>query len=418
MIEVKKILVIVDSIDVNDSSGSKANVALIENLFQMGCQLLVLHYTQKRIDLIGIECVSIEEKKWTFLYVLSRVQRYFTRYTAINLNKFVENSIGFSLIFLSDSRSITRAIRHESVRKFEPDLVFTLSKGASFRSHHALLKVPDYHSKWFAYVHDPYPFFYYPTPYTWSDPGYRQKIKFFKKVENSARWIGFPSVLLNEWMTRFYPKMKEKGIIIPHQNSNSKLTDEFPEFFDSSKFNLLHAGALLQQRDPKYLIEGFLLFLEKNKLAKEHARLLLIGYNSFHDDYLNKFASFETIYCSKYLPYQVSQNLQHAVAVNIILEAIAEISPFLPGKFPHCVHADKPILLLAPQKSETRRLLGNNYLYWCEADNVMKIAEIIQKLYSNWLMKPERLDRKDLVDYCDASNLKRTIDSLVAGKSE
>ena len=148
MIEVKKILVIVDSIDVNDSSGSKANVALIENLQKIGCELLVLHYTQKSIDLNAIECISIPEKKWTLLYVFSRVQRYFTRYTGINLNKFVENVLGFSLIFLSDSKSITKAIRQEYVRKFKPDLVLTLSKGASFRSHHALLKVPDYHSKW------------------------------------------------------------------------------------------------------------------------------------------------------------------------------------------------------------------------------------------------------------------------------
>ena len=44
----KKILVIVDSIDVNDSSGSKANVALIQNLAACGFDVLVLHYTQKK----------------------------------------------------------------------------------------------------------------------------------------------------------------------------------------------------------------------------------------------------------------------------------------------------------------------------------------------------------------------------------
>jgi hypothetical protein len=275
-----------------------------------------------------------------------------------------------------------------------------------------LLKVPDFHSKWLAYIHDPYPFHYYPSPYNWTEPGCKQKIKFFNQLENKARWIGFPSVLLQEWMTRFFPKMEEKGVIIPHQNANIQLTDELPDFFDSSKFNLLHAGALMKQRDPKYLIEGYLLFLEKNQLAKNHARLLLIGNNSYHEEFLNKFTSFETICLSTYLPYQVSQNLQHAVAVNIILEAIAEVSPFLPGKFPHCVQADKPILLLAPQKSETKRLLGNNYLYWSEADDVLKIADNIQKLYENWIIQPERLDRTDLIDYCDTPNLKKIITSL------
>jgi hypothetical protein len=412
MIESKKIVVVVDSIDVNDSSGSKANVALIENLQKIGCKLLVLHYTQKNIQLNAIECISIPEKKWNLLFLLSRMQRYFTRFTAIHLNKFVENVLGFSFVFLNDSNSISSGIKDKRVKSFNPDIVLTLSKGASFRSHHAMLKVPDYHSKWLAYIHDPYPFHYYPSPYNWTEPGYKQKIKFFNQLENKARWIGFPSVLLMEWMTRFFPKMEEKGIIIPHQNANIQLTDELPDFFDSSKFNLLHAGALMKQRDPKYLIEGYLLFLEKNQLAKNHARLLLLGNNSHHEEFLDTFTSFSTICLSTYLPYQVSQNLQHAVAVNIILEAIAEVSPFLPGKFPHCVQADKPILLLAPQKSETKRLLGNDYPYWSEADDVLKIADNIQKLYENWLIKPERLDRTDLIDYCDTPNLKKIMRTL------
>lgn len=412
MIKAKKIVVVVDSIDVNDSSGSKANVALIENLHKIGCELLVLHYTQKNIHLNAIECISIPERKWNVLFLLSRMQRYFTRFTGIHLNKFVENVFGFSFVFLNDSNSIAAGIKDKRVKSFSPDIVLTLSKGASFRSHHALLKVPDFHSKWLAYIHDPYPFHYYPSPYNWTEPGYKQKIKFFNQLENKARWIGFPSVLLMEWMTRFFPKMEEKGIIIPHQNANIHLTDELPDFFDSSKFNLLHAGALMKQRDPKYLIEGYLLFLEKNQSAKNHARLLLIGNNSYHEEFLNKFTSFETICLSTYLPYQVSQNLQHAVAVNIILEAIAEVSPFLPGKFPHCVQADKPIFLLAPQKSETKRLLGNNYPYWSEANDVLKIAENIQKLYENWIIQPERLDRTDLIDYCDTPNLKKIITSL------
>lgn len=412
MIKAKKIVVVVDSIDVNDSSGSKANVALIKNLHKIGCELLVLHYTQKNIQLKAIECISIPERKWNLLFLLSRLQRYFTRFTAIHFNKFVENVFGFSFVFLNDSNSISAGINHKRVKSFNPDIVLTLSKGASFRSHHALLKVSDYHSKWLAYIHDPFPFHYYPSPYNWTEPGFKQKIKFFNQLENKARWVGFPSVLLKEWMTRFFPKMQEKGIIIPHQNANIQLTDELPVFFDSSKFNLLHAGALMKQRDPKYLIEGYLLFLEKNQLAKNHARLLLIGNNSYHEEYLKKFTSFETISLSTYLPYQVSQNLQHAVAVNIILEAIAEVSPFLPGKFPHCVQADKPILLLAPQESETRRLLGNNYPYWCEANNVLKIADNIQKLYENWLMQPEGLDRTDLIEYCDTPNLKRIITLL------
>lgn len=405
MIAVKKILVVVDSIDVNDSSGSKANVALIENLQKCGFDLLVLHYTQKNIRLNEIECISISEKKWHLYYLFSRMQRYFTRFTSIHLNKLVENLFGFSFTFFNDSNSIAEAVKRHN--NFQPDVILTLSKGASFRPHHALLKVPEYHSKWLAYIHDPYPFHYYPNPYDWSEPGYKKKIDFFKLVATKAKWIAFPSVLLKEWMSNFFPKMDEKGIIIPHQNSTVKLTNELPDFFDASKFTLLHAGALMKQRDPRFLMEGYLLFLQNNPSAKATSSLLLIGNNSYHEAFLNTFKNNKNICLSTYLPYQVSQNLQHAVTVNIILEAIAEVSPFLPGKFPHCVQADKPILLLAPFRSETKRMLGADYPYWSEANDVLKIASNIQKLYENWLIKPEKLNRKDLIDYCDYQSLEK-----------
>ena len=52
MPEVKpKILVVVESLDVNDSSGTKGRVALINNLAKAGFDLDVLHYTQKEVQL-------------------------------------------------------------------------------------------------------------------------------------------------------------------------------------------------------------------------------------------------------------------------------------------------------------------------------------------------------------------------------
>lgn len=57
-----KILVVVESIDVNDSSGSKANVALIQNLALCGFDLQVYHYTRKEIQIDSIPCFSIPEK--------------------------------------------------------------------------------------------------------------------------------------------------------------------------------------------------------------------------------------------------------------------------------------------------------------------------------------------------------------------
>ena len=107
-------------------------------------------------------------------------------------------------------------------------------------------------------------------------------------------------------------------------------------------------------------------------------------------------------------------HLQKNVSVNIILEAKGEISPFLPAKFPHCVEADKTILSLAPYYSETRRLLGEDYPFWSEVDDVKKIASLIGKLYQLWKQNPDSLllSRKDLESYVSVTHLKEVMKSL------
>ena len=112
--------------------------------------------------------------------------------------------------------------------------------------------------------------------------------------------------------------------------------------------------------------------------------------------------------------FDVTYLLQTHTSVNIILESKSEISPFLPAKFSHCVEANKTILSLAPFQSEVRRLLGDDYEYWSEVDDVNKIAFLIEKMYCLWKQNPENLilNRKDLEDYLSFINLKISINNL------
>jgi hypothetical protein len=75
-------------------------------------------------------------------------------------------------------------------------------------------------------------------------------------------------------------------------------------------------------------------------------------------------------------------------------------------------------LLLAPYYSETRRLLGDDYPYWSEVDNVEKIAALIETLYKKWQLNPNDLvlNQPHLIDYLSASFLKNTIDGLVTAE--
>jgi hypothetical protein len=135
----RKIFIIVESIDVDGSSGAKANVALIQNLHKAGFDLKVYHYSQKNIQLGEIECINIKEKRWSFLFFLSRLERY-TRYLFnIEPNKQLEKLFGFSFTLFNDRNSIVSGLKN--VRNFSPELILTLSQAGSFRPHHALLKL-------------------------------------------------------------------------------------------------------------------------------------------------------------------------------------------------------------------------------------------------------------------------------------
>jgi hypothetical protein len=409
-----KILVVVDSIAVEDSSGSKANVALIHNLVEAGFEVLVYHYTLQNIQLAGVNCYAIPEIKCSPLYFLSRIQRMISRNFNSNMAPFLEQLFGFSFTFYNDTNSITKALKKQ---KFQPDLVLTLSKGASFRPHYSVLQLPQLHDKWMAYVHDPYPAHYYPRPYNWVESSHQAREAFFLAVSEKAKYSGFPSLLLQEWMSSYFTEFAKTGVVIPHQNAKYVgQTTAFPSYFDVSKFNLLHAGNLMKQRSPEGLIEGFKLFLTKNPEAKNDSRLLLIGPASYHSEMLEKHQkSNQEIYIyNGTVAFDEVYWLQKNVSVNIILESKAEISPFLPAKFAHCVEANTIILSLAPYYSETRRLLGSDYAYWAEVDDVPRIAALIGQLYCLWKQNPKELllNRSDLEAYLSVGYLKKTIHDL------
>ena len=271
-----KILVVAESIDVEDSSGSKANVALIRNIFKAGFEMKVYHYTRKEIQLPGIPCVAIKENRRSGLFFLSRVERYFRKFFKIYLNKPLEKIFGFSFTLFNDRNSIVKALK--KIDDFQPDLVLTLSKGGSFRPHHALLEIPEWHSKWLAYIHDPYPMHLYPRPYAWVEPGYYKKWKFMKRMSEKAAVSAFPSKLLMEWMGSYFAGFLEKGVVIPHQIDIDEAENNLaPAYFDPSKFNILHAGNLLWGRDPEGLLNAYVKFLQNNPEAEQDSRLLFVG---------------------------------------------------------------------------------------------------------------------------------------------
>ena len=173
----------------------------------------------------------------------------------------------------------------------------------------------------------------------------------------------------------------------------------------------------MSERSPEGLIKGFEMFLAKNYEAKKDARLILLGNASDHTEMLNHYQKDipELFIYNGNKPFDEVYHVQKNVSVNIILESKSEISPFLPAKFPHCIEANKMILSLAPYYSETRRLLGNDYEFWSEVDDVDKIALLIEKLYQLWKKDSDglSLNRIDLEKYVSVVYLKEVINKVL-----
>ncbi|MCB0447738.1 MAG: UDP-glycosyltransferase [Gelidibacter sp.] len=408
------LLVVIESLNVDDSSGTKGRVAFIKSLAQAGYAVTVLHFTQKELQLEGVACHAVKEQKNNVVYLLSRVHRLLNRWFKIDITNTVDKLFGFSFGFFNDANSLKSAIKHYKPEAY--DMLWTLSKGNSYRSHKAVLGLPEWHEKWYAYVHDPFPQQLYPRPYNYVPHGYRQQRLFFRDITLKAKRIVFPSLLLKEWMQSYYAAIEGKSLIIPHQSSidieNSDMG--FPDYFKVDRFNVLHAGNLLNLRNPKPIVEAYQLFLEHYPDAVDNSSLIFLGKPSMYDAYFSKQKNVTpSLYASDdYVPFNAVYAMQQAASVNVILEAKSEISPFLPGKFAHCVAANKPIVVVGPYYSECKRLLGDGYPYCFEFDAIERLASVFGNLYTKWKKEPDqlRLDRPDLITYLSVDYLKKTIE--------
>lgn len=406
-----KILVVCESLYVNSSSASKGRLALIESFVRNEYQVTVLHYSYKEILIEGVTSILVKEKKGG-LYLLSRMQRLLSRYLKIDISKYVDILLGFSFGFFNDANSLSKALKKYNSESF--DSVWTLSKGDSYRSHRAVLKNSAWHNKWFAYVHDPYPQQLYPRPYNFIPYGYKKKRLFFNQITKQAKCVVFPSLLLKEWMQSYYVALKVKSLIIPHQIIELDYSKvKLPSYFNPNNFNILHAGSLLDLRDPLVLVEAYSNFLKLLPEAKKDTALLFIGNRSiFSNDLEASKNTLPNLYTSDgYVDFDIVYAMQQKAAINIILEAKSEISPFLPGKFPHCIAANKPIFLVGPYYSECKRLLGDSYPYSFDFDDTERMTKSLIELYKTWKADANKLElnRNDLASYLSSAYINNVL---------
>lgn len=411
------ILILVESLAINDTSSGIVSSNFINALESQGNSISILMPDEfapgrknpfpRWLNDVHTTTFQTDTKPNIFEKILNKIPK---------IRALPAYIIGFSLPFkrliLKWKEEIEKKLYSEKY-----DLIIVLGTGSSFAPHFAMNYVKT-DIPWIANIHDPYPMNHYPEPY--KKPYsliYGNQARHLNKVFEKATYVTFPSQRLMEWMSSFHSQLRKKAFVVPHAACNisslPSLSRDNAIHLSSDKFNLLHAGSLLGPRNPKYLIKAFLRFINEDKERKDKAVLNIIGkiareHEGFSKEY-EKVKDNVNIIIER-VSYKHSLELLKKANVLVLLEAVGNDSPFMPGKLTDYISVNKPILALTPPASETVRLLGDDYPYITETDNEEKIYQILIRLWTEWKSGNLRSNlRPDLLEYVSANNVNKIV---------
>jgi glycosyltransferase involved in cell wall biosynthesis len=281
----------------------------------------------------------------------------------------------------------------KTITRERPDLVFVRGAGTGFEPQMAMAG-PGAAVPWVANYHDPFPISLYPEPY---------RRRFFMasamqerwnaRIIEAADWVSFPSERLLRWMLRGkLAPCRGKGVVIPHIVGELPMAPDYRAAAtvvqEPDRFVILHAGSLLEPRQPWGLIEAFRRFAAKDPARSDKAELLFVGgINRFHKADPRWAGAVRTQgvrFIEERVTYAHSLELLRQAAVAVVLEAENAESPFFPAKLADCLLCRKPILALSPAESVASDILGAGYPYRCLASDSARIARILEELWSLW----------------------------------
>lgn len=310
----------------------------------------------------------------------------------------IQAALRYGCGFTTGEHDVVRAWQR-AIREFAPsdggrEVIFAFGAGMDFSPHIALAgmngKLP-----WVAYYHDPWPGHLYPEPYRWrwSVPCWHLE-RWHRRILRKAPALAFPSARLRDWILQGdLEPLREKAFILPHlamgpPSDTLRQGRSLPEGFSLADFNVTHAGTVLRQRSPWALLEGFRRFVGDDKERRERARLWLVGWVDRHiqpDERWKQLTDFPGIrvICQR-VPYSASMEILFYSTAGVILEAVAEQSPFYPGKLADLLYLRKPILAVTPKRSTVRDMLGPDYPLLCAPARAEEVASGFERLWRAW----------------------------------
>lgn len=377
----KNILVVCEAMGVNGTSAGIVTSTFIKLLHESGNKVKVItrNNFDNNADWLSKEIVvkkhELSFEKKTFLDKIPKIKAIPIYVT------------GFSNSYRFNKELYKKIIKQELIEE-KYDLIYAFAAGDSFVPYFALsemaLDIP-----FFVNIHDPFPKHMYPEPYKVSKSWINSILeKKFKIVLDKAKGISFPSELLLKDMGKTFHVINEKGFVIPHIGTSlSNLPSEkedVNENLDLSKINIIHAGTLLGPRNPKFLLQAISELNQEYNDFSEKVFFTFIGnVNKSLNDIIANYPLKNVRFITQRLSYKKSLEFISQSDASLVIEAIADFSPFLPGKVADIAFAEKPLIAFSPKKSEMRRLIGESYPYQSELDNVKTIKSVLNKFYKD-----------------------------------
>jgi hypothetical protein len=411
-----KILALVEDLRVNTTSGGICNSNFLSGLIKGGHQIDCYY-----------DYAHSEDFPWLAspLLTMTPIPSLPTHLLLRILNKIPK---GNGMVARATGFTIDQTVKIKSWRKSlktalgnnQYDLILLLGAGNSMLNYFSILGVETAVPIMVNY-HDPYPDNQYPPPYaTATNQVAKVKTRKSNAVINKATEVSFPSQRLLEWMTPFHPALQNKSVVFPHVNG---LLAHLPELEEDGKvilnqdcFNIVHGGSLLGPRNPEFLIRAFKRFIDEDEERKQKTILNIIGRIDTKNKvkYIDLSAYESNIRLIKErISYSKSKTIFSQADVLLIIEAITDESPFMPGKLTDCIEAGKNIMALTPKKSEVSRLLGEKYPYVTETDNEEEIYLILTTLWNLWKNKDKVIAvPKTLLDYVSWENQNSLLNAL------
>lgn len=398
------ILVIAECINKDATSEGICTSNFLNSLntddFQVDCLYfqLVQHefeyqqHIQPKINLIKIENTLVDRAIQWARPLRNRLSKHF----------------GFDLLRSRRSDRI-KSLAKKLLGKKKYDLIFVRTVANSIASHRAFLELSGEQQlpPWIANFNDPVPSSMMPFPYNQNLSTHTEKLRkdeqLVKEIIQIADGISSPSVLLTNRFLDFYKVTKGSKevfnfphVYFPHANLDFSLD------MDPTKLTFVHAGSLMKERNPEFLLKAFEAVASRNLEFKQQVKLVFLG-NS-HPSHSPAFADFHfqemLQLINQRVPHNKTMGFLKRADILIIIEAISDESPFMPAKLAEYIGLDRMIWSLSPDESETRRILGESHKLQSRADDQKRMEDQLEWVLTAWnSQKKFKLNRPDLAHY-------------------